>query len=70
MNELSEFTSGQLLEELLSRPTFAGFVVCSEEEAKRAKAHRRWCMTRSQNITIEQVRIVLKEMFNKLEAIS
>jgi hypothetical protein len=67
-SELGEFTTEQLVEELLSRPTFAGFVVCSEEEVKQPKAHQKWCIAASSNLTTRQIKIILKEMTVKLGA--
>jgi hypothetical protein len=67
-SDLELYTSEQLIQELLSRTTFVGVVIRSENEAKGVSGHRCFRVDSSANLSYEQTLTILDGLVGQLKA--
>ena len=66
MNELSYFTTEELVNELLTRTTFCGILIRSNKEVRECDYHKVWNMEATPNLTPKQVHDILSDITEQL----
>lgn len=67
MIDLEFYTTEQLIEEILSRSTFAGIIINSSKQVKNYdELHVEWFL-QSQNLNIREIYSILKEIIDQMQ---
>jgi hypothetical protein len=66
-DELSLFTTEQLVNELLSRPTFAAILIHSQDEVRVPQDHRKWVLCTTASLNLDQVLVLLTDTAKQVE---
>lgn len=67
-SDLELYTSEELIQELLTRTTFVGVIVRSENEAKGVSGHRCFRVDSSANLRFDQTLTILDGLVEQLKA--
>lgn len=62
---LEFYTNEELIDELKKRETFAGLIVYSPKNVKKADEHEEWCLA-VRNLTPEQVMLLFEEFGQRI----